>query len=69
MTHSSGARQKINDRVRTGDALILDTALGKLTNKTTGEEFLLNPLGEVAEILKAGNVFEYARQAGLMTLR
>ena len=60
-------RQKINDKVRTGDELVLDTTLGKLTNKTTGEEFLLNPLGEVAEILKAGNVFEYARQAGLMS--
>ncbi len=59
-------RQKINDKIRTGDQLILDTTLGKLTNRTTGEEFLLDPLGEVAEILKAGNVFEYARQAGLM---
>ena len=59
-------REKINDRVRTGDELVLDTSLGKLTNKTTGEAFLLNPLGEVAEILKAGNVFEYARKAGLM---
>ena len=58
--------QKINERVRTGDEVVLDTTLGKLTNKTTGEEFLLKPLGEVAEILKAGNVFEYARQAGLM---
>ncbi len=59
-------RLKINDRVRTGDQVRLDTTLGKLTNLTTGEEFLLDPLGEVAEILKAGNVFEYARQAGFM---
>ena len=59
-------RQKINDRIKTGDQLTLDTTLGKLTNHTTGEEFLLDPLGEVAEILKAGNVFEYARQAGLI---
>ena len=62
-------REKINDRVRTGDELVLDTVLGKLTNETTGEEFLLNPLGEVAEILKAGNVFEYARRAGLMAAK
>ena len=60
------SRVKLNERIRTGDDLELDTGLGKLTNHTTGEEFLLNPLGDVAEILKAGNVFEYARQAGLM---
>jgi 3-isopropylmalate/(R)-2-methylmalate dehydratase small subunit len=59
-------RNKLNDRIKTGDWLHLDTTVGKLTNETTGEEFLLDPLGEVPEILKAGNVFEYARQAGLM---
>ncbi|GAB5521556.1 MAG: 3-isopropylmalate dehydratase small subunit [Rhodothermales bacterium] len=59
-------KEKLNDKIRTGDELELDTALGKLTNHSTGEEYLLHPLGEVADILKAGNVFEYARQAGLM---
>ena len=59
-------RQKINDRIKTGDRVELDTVVGSLKNLETGEEFLLNPLGEVAEILKAGNVFEYARQAGLI---
>ncbi len=60
------SRTKINDRIRTGDDVSIDTRLGTLTNHTTGEEHLLNPLGDVAEILRAGNVFEYARQAGLM---
>lgn len=59
-------RNKLNDKIKTGDQLHLDTTLGKLTNVTTGEAYLLDPLGEVAEILKAGNVFEYARQAGLI---
>ncbi len=58
--------EKLNDRIRTGDELEIDTALGKVTNHTTGEEYLLNPLGDVADILRAGNVFEYARQAGLI---
>jgi 3-isopropylmalate/(R)-2-methylmalate dehydratase small subunit len=57
---------RLADRIRTGDELEIDTTLGKLTNLTTGEEYLLRPLGDVAAILKAGNVFEYARQAGLM---
>ena len=60
------SRVALNEKIRTGDELELDTSLAKLTNHTTGEEFLLNPLGDVADILKAGNVFEYARQAGLM---
>ncbi len=59
------SRLKLNDRIRTGDALEIDTVLGTLTNHTTGEQYLLNPLGDVADILRAGNVFEYARQAGL----
>ena len=59
-------RESLNTVIKTGDELVLDTQLGQLTNKTTGESYLLNPLGEVADILKAGNVFEYARQAGLM---
>ena len=58
--------ERLIDRVRTGDELEIDSTLGKLTNVTTGEEFLLKPLGDVADILKAGNVFEYARRAGLM---
>ncbi len=62
-------RQKLNDRIKTGDRVVLDTTLGKLTHEATGEEYLLDPLGEVAEILRAGNVFEYARKAGLIDPR
>ncbi len=57
---------RLIDHVRTGDELEIDTTVGKLTNVTTGKEYLLKPLGDIADILKAGNVFEYARQAGLM---
>ena len=54
------------DRVRTGDELNIDVAAARMQNVTTGDEFLLQPLGDVAEILRAGNVFEYARRAGLI---
>lgn len=60
------SRQRLIERIRTGDVLTLDTNLATLTNETTGEDFLLDPLGDVAAILRAGNVFEYARQAGLI---
>jgi len=59
-------RIRLIDRIKTGDELHVDVDSGVLTNRTSGEEFLLNPLGDVLEILKCGNVFEYARQAGLM---
>ena len=58
--------ERLVERVRTGDEIEIDSSLGKLSNLTTGEEYLLKPLGDVADILKAGNVFEYARQAGFM---
>mgnify|MGYP002628737846 CR=1 FL=1 len=57
---------RLVDMIQTGDELTLDTRTGILSNATSGAEYLLNPLGDVAEILKCGNVFEYARRAGLM---
>jgi 3-isopropylmalate/(R)-2-methylmalate dehydratase small subunit len=60
------AMERLADRIRTGDEVELDTGVGTLTNHTTGETYLLKPLGDVADILRAGNVFEYARQAGLI---
>ncbi len=61
--------ERLVDKIRTGDALSLDTHTCTLNNLTTGESYLLKPLGDVADILKAGNVFEYARQAGMMKVK
>lgn len=58
--------ERLVEKIRTGDEVEIDTTRCTLTNHTTGETFLLKPLGDVADILKAGNVFEYARQAGFM---
>ena len=58
--------EKINHQIHTGDELELDTRTGQLSNHARGEEYLLKPLGDVADILNAGNVFEYARQNGLI---
>ncbi len=58
--------ERLVDRIRTGDELEIDVKMGRLTNLTTSEEHLLRPLGDVADILAAGSVFEYARQNGLM---
>ena len=58
--------ERLIDKVSTGDQVVIDTAAGTFQNRTTGDTFLLKPLGDVAEILRAGDVFAYARQAGLI---
>ena len=60
------SQERLVEKIRTGDEVEIDTTVGALTNHATGERFLLHPLGDVADILRAGNVFEYARRAGLM---
>lgn len=60
------SKEKINDKIKTGDELVVDMQENKLINKTSGETFLLKPLGDILPIIEAGNIFEYARKAGLM---
>jgi 3-isopropylmalate/(R)-2-methylmalate dehydratase small subunit len=57
---------RLCDRVCTGDELHIDVAQSLLKNLTTGEEWRLKPLGDVAPILDAGGVFEYAKKAGML---
>ena len=44
----------------------IDENLTRLHNVTTGEEYRLKSLGEVAPILEAGGVFPYARKVGML---
>lgn len=60
------SHDRLIDVILTGDEVEIDTTIGKLTNLSDGKEYLLRPLGDVAEILKAGDVFEYARRAGIV---
>src|SRR6201984_2470823 len=55
---------RLCERVCTGDELRLDVAAAVLHNLTTGEQYRLTPLGEVAPILEAGGLFPYARTVG-----
>lgn len=55
---------RLCDKVCTGDELRIDLDANALQNVTTGETWKLKPLGEVAAILEAGGLFEYARQKG-----
>jgi 3-isopropylmalate/(R)-2-methylmalate dehydratase small subunit len=58
--------ERLCDKVCTGDDLQIDVASGLLHNQTTGEQWLLKPLGEIAPILEAGGLFAYARKVGML---
>ncbi|MCI0639028.1 MAG: 3-isopropylmalate dehydratase [Gemmataceae bacterium] len=59
---------RLCERVCTGDELQIDVVKSTLTNKSTGEVWKLKPLGEVAPIIEAGGVFNYARQVGMLKI-
>jgi 3-isopropylmalate/(R)-2-methylmalate dehydratase small subunit len=58
--------ERLCERVCTGDELRLDVTSSVLHNLTTGEQYRLKPLGEVAPILEAGGLFEHARKVGML---
>jgi 3-isopropylmalate/(R)-2-methylmalate dehydratase small subunit len=58
--------ERLCERVCTGDEVRIDLERSLLTNVTTGEEWKLKPLGEVAPILEAGGMFAYAKKVGML---
>jgi 3-isopropylmalate/(R)-2-methylmalate dehydratase small subunit len=52
--------------IATGDELVLDTQACTLENRTQKKTYSLQPLGDVEDILRAGGVFAYARQTGMI---
>ncbi len=60
--------ERLCDKICTGDVVAIDPKRNLLQNRTTGEEWRLKPLGDVAPIIEAGGLFEYARQAGMLKL-
>ena len=57
---------RLCERICTGDLLSIDVASGTLHNRTTGEEWKLRPLGEVAPIIESGGLFPYAKKVGML---
>lgn len=60
------SKEKLNNKIKTDDELVVNLEENKLINKTSGETFTLKPLGDILPIIEAGNIFEYARKAGMM---
>jgi 3-isopropylmalate/(R)-2-methylmalate dehydratase small subunit len=60
------ATQRLVTEVKTGDELEINVPAGTLINLTSGKTYSLRPLGDLLDIIKAGGVFAYARQAGFL---
>lgn len=60
--------QHIYKEAKTGDEIEIDVKKGVLKNISQGKEYKLQPLGDVEAILRAGSIFEYAKQEGMLKL-
>ncbi len=59
-------KDRLCERICTGDQLSVDMVAGVLRNVTTKEDWRLEPLGEVAPIIDAGGIFGYAKKVGML---
>ena len=60
------SKEKLNDKIKTGDEVKVDIKNNTVTNLTSNETYELNPLGDVLPIVSAGGLFEYARKNGMI---
>lgn len=58
--------RRLIDRIATADEVEIDTEAGRLKDLTNGQTYALDDLGDAGEIISAGGIFEYARQAGML---
>src|SRR5262249_35074437 len=59
------SKQRLIEQICTGDELTIDIPNPRLTNTTTRDRSELHGLGEVAPILEAGGIFNYAKKIGM----
>ena len=59
-------KERLVDKVRTGDVLEVHLTDGYVLNKTQNTRHDLGPLGDVLPIIEAGGIFAYAKAAGML---
>jgi 3-isopropylmalate/(R)-2-methylmalate dehydratase small subunit len=59
--------EDLSGKIATGDAVELDLEANVLRVPSQGLAFALKPLGDIAPILEAGDIFSYARKSGLLS--
>lgn len=52
--------------IATGDEVEIHTQKSELVHIPSGKKYPLNPLGDVAPIIEAGGVFNYAKSVGML---
>lgn len=62
------SKEDLSKVFRTGDDVEIDIAHGVIRNISQGTEHEMIPLGDVAAIIEAGNVFEYAKKVGMASV-
>jgi len=60
------AVDRLVEKIRTADELEVHLDEQYLMNKTRNERHAIKPLGDVLPIIEAGDVFKYAKGAGMM---
>ena len=58
--------ERLVESFKTGEEVEIRSAESCLVQCATGRRFALKPLGDVAPIIEAGGIFEYARQSGML---
>ena len=56
----------ISHEFKTHDEVEIDKELNIVRNITSGNSYPLQPLGDVADIVDAGGIFDYARKVGMI---
>ena len=57
---------RLVEEIKTGDDLIIDLNVNTITNRSSNKTYDLKSLGEVIDIIEAGDIFEYARKTGMI---
>lgn len=60
-------KEKLNDKIETGDEIEVDFEQRQLYNKTRNSYFPLKPIGDVLPIVEAGGIFAYARKMDMIS--
>ena len=58
---------RLVEKVQTGDQLEVHLDKQYVLNKTRNEKYEIQPLGDVLPIIEAGDVFKYAKKAGMIS--
>ncbi|HSZ57192.1 MAG TPA: 3-isopropylmalate dehydratase [Tepidisphaeraceae bacterium] len=58
--------ERLVEKIRTGDEVEVRLDERVVLNKTQDERHEIKPLGDVLPIIEAGDVFKYAKQAGML---